>query len=104
VTHAAATRAFVLEPKGSGAFIARGTLDFDSATAALASGLEALRSGSEVEMDLSQVSSGDSAGLAVLIEWLAAARARQVRLRYTGVPAQILAVARISDIEELLTG
>ena len=54
-------------------------------------------------MDLSQVSSGDSAGLAVLIEWLAAARARKVRLRYTSVPTQILAVARISDIEELLT-
>ena len=104
MTQAAATRAFVLEPRGSGAFVGRGTLDFDSATAALARGLEALRSGTEVEMDLSQVSSGDSAGLAVLIEWLAAARARQVRLRYTGVPAQILAVARISDIEELLTG
>jgi len=100
---AAATNAFVLEPKGSGAFVARGTLDFDSATRALASGLKALRPGTDIEMDLSQVSSGDSAGLAVLIEWLAAARAHKVRLRYTNVPTQILAVARISDIEELLT-
>jgi len=31
VSQAAATRPFVLEPKGSGAFVARGTLDFDSA-------------------------------------------------------------------------
>ena len=93
--------AFVLEPKGTGAFVGRGTLDFDSATQALARGLDALNAGSNVEMDLSQVTSGDSAGLAVLIEWLAAARARQVRLHYTGVPAQILAVAKISDIEDL---
>ena len=103
MTASAKPSAFVLEQKGTGAFIARGTLDFDSATQALARGLEVLRSGGDVEMDLSQVASGDSAGLAVLIEWLATARARQVRLRYTGVPAQILAVAKISDIEELLT-
>ena len=97
------TGTFVLEPKGTGAYVARGTLDFDSATQALARGLKVLRAGSDVEMDLSQVASGDSAGLAVLIEWLAAARAHKVRLRYTGVPAQIIAVAKISDIEELLT-
>jgi phospholipid transport system transporter-binding protein len=92
----------VLEPKGPAAYLGRGTLDFDSATQALERGLDVFNSGTDVEMDLSQVSSGDSAGLAVLIEWLAAARARKVRLRYTGVPAQILAVARISEIEELL--
>jgi phospholipid transport system transporter-binding protein len=95
---------FALEPKGGNAYVAQGSLDFDSATRALARGLEVLRPGSEVEIDLSQVASGDSAGLAVLIEWLAAARARNVRLRYSGVPQQILAVARISDIEEMLAG
>ena len=97
------TGTFALEPKGAGMFVARGTLDFDSATQALARGLEVLRSGSDIEMDLSQVASADSAGLAVLIEWLAAARGRKVRLHYSGVPAQILAVAKISEIEELLT-
>ena len=62
-----------------------------------------MRAARDVEFDLTRVTSGDSAGLAVLIEWLAEARARGVRLRYVGVPAQILAVARISDIEGLLT-
>jgi phospholipid transport system transporter-binding protein len=97
------SNAFALESKAPGAFVARGTLDFDSATRALERGLEALRSGTDIEMDLSQLASSDSAGLAVLLEWLAVARTRKVRLRYTGVPAQILAVARISDIEDLLT-
>ena len=95
--------AFVLEPKGGAAYAARGPLTFDSATRALARGLEVLGSGGEVEMDLTGVSPGDSAGLAVLVEWLAAAKKRNVRLRYTGVPAQILAVARIAEIEDLLT-
>jgi phospholipid transport system transporter-binding protein len=48
------------------------------------------------------VQSGDSAGIAVLIEWLATAQARGTTLRYENVPAQMLAIARISDLEDLL--
>jgi phospholipid transport system transporter-binding protein len=55
-------------------------------------------------IDLSGVTAGDSAGLAVLVEWLSAARARGATLRYEAVPAQILAIARISDLEALLLG
>jgi phospholipid transport system transporter-binding protein len=94
---------FVLEPKGDNAYVGRGTLGFDSATRALARGLAVLGSGGDLEIDLTNVSSGDSAGLAVLLEWLAVAKQRNVRLRYTGVPAQVLAVARIAEIEGLLT-
>jgi ABC-type transporter Mla MlaB component len=39
----------------------------------------------------------------VLIEWIATAEARGARLRYENVPGQILAIARISDVQDLLT-
>ena len=94
---------FAIEQSAPGRIAARGSLDFDNAADALRRGLVLLHAARDVDIDLTQVTSGDSAGLAVLIEWLADARTRGVRLRYVGVPAQILAVARISDIEELLT-
>jgi phospholipid transport system transporter-binding protein len=91
-----------IETVAPGRLAVRGELDFDTAPAALARGLALLGSASDCEIDLSGLSSGDSAGLAVLIEWLASARRRGAKLRYTGVPAQMRAIARISALEDLL--
>ena len=91
-----------IETVAPGRLAVRGVLDFDSAPAALARGLALLGSGQDCEIDLSGVSSGDSAGLAVLIEWLASARRRGAKLRYTGVPTQMRAIARMSALEDLL--
>ena len=95
---------FRIDAAGVGRFTAHGRLTFDTAAAALPYGLALMDGATDIEIDLENVSAGDSAGLAVLIEWLAAARARNARLRYTTIPAQIMAVARISDLDELLTG
>jgi phospholipid transport system transporter-binding protein len=85
-----------------GRLTVRGDLDFDTAPTALSRGLALLGDVQDCEVDLSGLSSGDSAGLAVLIEWLASARRRGATLRFTGVPAQMRAIARISDLEDLL--
>ena len=53
-------------------------------------------------IDLGGVTGGDSAGLALLIEWLSAARAAQCDLRYENIPVQLRQLARLSDVEELL--
>lgn len=58
----------------------------------------------ELTLDLSAVPAVDSAGLALLVEWLARARAAGKRLRYTQPPTALLALARLSDVETLLTG
>jgi phospholipid transport system transporter-binding protein len=91
-----------IEAAGPGRLTVRGELDFDSAPAALSRGLALLGDAKDCEIDLSGLSSGDSAGLAVLIDWLASARRRGAALRYRGVPAQMRAIARISALEELL--
>jgi phospholipid transport system transporter-binding protein len=92
-----------IESRAPGRLAVGGELDFDTAPAALTRGLALIGDSRDCEIDLSGVSSGDSAGLAVLVEWLASAQRRGAQLRYTGVPAQILAIARLSDLEDLLT-
>jgi phospholipid transport system transporter-binding protein len=82
---------------------ARGAMSYESAARALQTGLELMPHGQPCTVDLSRVTEADSAGLAVLVEWLATARKRGTAIHYEGIPAQILAVARISDLEDLLT-
>lgn len=94
--------AFRIEPAGEGRLAASGELGFATAAAALEAGLALIDGQRAWTVDLAGVTAGDSAGLAVLVEWLSAARARGAALHYEGVPAQILAVARISDLDALL--
>lgn len=68
-------------------------------------GLELIRAaGAELTIDLSGVSAADSAGLALLIDWLARARASDKRLRYVQPPEALRALARLSDVETLISG
>jgi phospholipid transport system transporter-binding protein len=94
--------AFRIQGGGPGRLVASGELDFATAAAALESGLRLIEPGRAWTVDLAGITASDSAGLAVLVEWLSAARARGATLRYVAVPAQILAIARISELEDLL--
>ncbi|MCM2312945.1 MAG: STAS domain-containing protein [Steroidobacteraceae bacterium] len=94
--------AFRVEPAGDGRLAASGELEFATAASALAAGLALIGAQRHWTVDLAGVTAGDSAGLAVLVEWISAARARGGTLRYEAVPQQILAIARISDLEGLL--
>jgi phospholipid transport system transporter-binding protein len=95
---------FTLESSAAGRYVLRGVLGFDTARLALAQGLAVLPRDTDCEFDLAGLDGGDSAGLAVLIEWLAQARARGVALRYANVPGSLRAIARLSGIEALLDG
>jgi phospholipid transport system transporter-binding protein len=93
---------FRIASAGEGRLAASGPLDFTTAAAALRAGLGLMTGDRAWTIDLSGVTAGDSAGLAVLVEWMSAARARGTSVRYASVPEQIVAIARISDLEELL--
>ncbi len=64
--------------------------------------MAAMGGSGEQVIDLSGVTEGDSAGVAVLVELVSVAAASGMGLRYENVPAQMLAIARISDLEDLL--
>jgi phospholipid transport system transporter-binding protein len=76
-----------------------------------AAGLAALRAdpagkaaglGAELMVDLGKITRVDSAGLALLIDWLAAAQQSGRRLRYSGGPPTLRALARVSNVENLI--
>lgn len=55
-----------------------------------------------MQVDLGGVTESDSAGLAVLIEWVAAARRGGRAVRVLNVPGGIGASARIAEVDEIL--
>lgn len=68
-------------------------------------GLKAFASGAgAIEVDLKDVQRADSGGLALLIDWLAWARRARRALSYASLPPAVRSLARLSDVEELLTG
>ena len=60
--------------------------------------------GNALQINLQHVEVIDSAGLALLIDWLAVARARHCQLRYSQPPEALLALARLSEVEPLIDG
>jgi len=93
-------------PAGPGRFAVRGGLTFRTARAAVETGIRLFgaSTATALEADLSGVGAADSAGLAVLIEWLAWAHRNSRHLALTNVPHAIRAIARISEVEGLLAG
>ena len=79
-----------------------GVLHFDTVASLLPAGEQAIGAGRATLIDLKDVTESDSAGLALLIEWLSYAKGAQQPLRYENVPSQIRELAHLSDIEDLL--
>jgi phospholipid transport system transporter-binding protein len=81
-----------------------GALTFETARAAYEAGLRTLSNGSQspLQVDCGAVTESDSAGLAVLIEWLAAATKAGRKLQFQNLPDGIRAAAQISDVTGML--
>lgn len=88
---------------GEGRFRVTGNLGFETVKALLAASRQQFAGVAQIEVDLSGVTHSDSAGLALLIEWLRLARGASKSIRYTGISEQLRALARISEVEELLS-
>jgi phospholipid transport system transporter-binding protein len=95
---------FRLVAAGDGHYSAGGALTFATASRARALGAQLLKgvAGAPLEIDCAGVTAADSAGLAVLIDWLGMAKRAGARLRYSHLPAGLNALASISDVEQLL--
>lgn len=93
-----------LEALGGERYRVSGVLDAATAPALLEQSAERFSAtpGTQIHVDLGGVSEGDSAGLALLLEWLRVAKQRQQGIHFVNLPAQVAALARISEVEELL--
>ncbi|MEO7431522.1 MAG: STAS domain-containing protein [Dokdonella sp.] len=80
-----------------------GRLGFIEAPAAFARSEELLNgAASEMSVDVAGVEAVDSATLAVLLAWAARAQTDGKRIRYTGVPVGLRALAHLCDAEPML--
>jgi phospholipid transport system transporter-binding protein len=93
----------IFEPVGGGRFRIRGEMTFGTVTALLAAS-RPLFEGPEaaLEVDLAGVERADSAGLALVIEWLRGARTAGKAIRFLNTSPQLRAIAQVSDLEGLL--
>jgi phospholipid transport system transporter-binding protein len=79
-----------------------GALHFTTVSGLLAAGTDAIGRNEAGVIDLAGVTVSDSAGLALLIEWLSVAKSASRALRYENIPSQLQQLARLSEVEELL--
>ena len=93
-----------LESLGAGRFRVSGVLDASTAREMLEESEARFEQFAGLDIDLGGVGESDSAGLALLIEWLRLARQRKKEIHFANVPAQIEALARISEVEDLIGG
>ncbi len=79
-----------------------GSLHFTTVSSLLPEGVDAINHNEADVIDLAGVTTSDSAGLALLIEWLSVAKGANRTLRFENIPSQLQQLARLSEVEELL--
>ena len=97
-------RVGISEP-AAGRVVVTGELTFATARDARQLGMLVLE-GSRAErivIDCGGVTRADSAGLAVLLDWLAWGRRKSRPVSLENLPASLVAIARISEVDGLLT-
>ncbi|MGR8934756.1 MAG: STAS domain-containing protein [Gammaproteobacteria bacterium] len=85
-----------------GRFVVSGNLTFSTIDKNAVKSFPFLRGSEPVTLDFSDVGKTDSAGLALIIEWIKFARRRHIPLLFENIPEQLLALARLSGFERLL--
>jgi len=93
---------FNLTDKGDGHFSLHGKMTFQSAGEILRSSERLFEEHTRIEMDLDGVDVTDSAGLALMLEWITWANHTVREIRFTNVPEKIDAIAKTTEVDHLL--
>lgn len=89
---------------GDGQFQLSGELSFATVNGVLEESRTVLfgKPSPRIDIDLGTVTRADSAGLALLIEWLRMAQQKQCDICYYHLPEQMIAIAEAGDLISLL--
>lgn len=94
---------YTLEDLGGGRFALKGRMSFDTAAGILRESEALFEQHTLLTVDLSGVTHTDSAGLALLLEWITWANHTVREIRFDGMPAKIDAIAKTTEVDNLLT-
>ena len=89
-------------PQGRSRFGVQGVLDFDTVGPLALESRRQFIGKERMEVDLQGVRSSNSAGLALLLEWLELAHQRGISLRFRNLPESIARLAAITNLTGLL--
>ncbi len=89
--------------EGNGHFVLSGEMTFDTAERILRASEEPFEDHTRIEIDLSKVTLSDSAGLALLLEWVTWANHTVREIRFSGMPERVMAIAKTTEVDGLLT-
>jgi len=95
--------AAALTAAGDGRWVLDGVLDFSTVPTVWPTLEKLLKAGGAVSLSLAKVSQTNSAGLVMLVEARDLARRSGCRLELLDIPAEMLALARMSRCETLLS-
>ncbi len=83
-----------------GVFLIEGPLTFASIDKKTVKSFNFLNSADHICIDLGDVETTDSAGLALMIEWIKQSRQYRTRLSFRNIPPQLLALAKLSGFDD----
>lgn len=84
-----------------GYFIVDGDLTFSAMDKKTVTSFGFLAGHKEITIDLGGVGNADSAGLALMLEWIKVSRSKKISLRFRNIPQQLLNLAKLSGIDKL---
>ena len=94
---------FELQDHGDGRFSLNGEMSFETAERILHASEEPFLQHTRIEIDLSGITKSDSAGLALLLEWITWANHTVREIRFVRMPERVLAIAKTTEVDDLLT-
>ncbi len=93
---------YSLEDLGEGRFRLAGRMTFDTTGSILKDSEQLFDQHTLLTVDLSGITQTDSAGLALLLEWITWANHTVREIRFEGMPEKIHAIARTTEVDSLL--
>lgn len=94
--------AVTLEQQGDGRFAVQGELNLVTVGALWKESRRLFQRQPPVWIDLAGVSHCDSAGVALLVDWLRQARTDGRDLKFANPTPQMLAIIKVTDLDDLL--
>jgi phospholipid transport system transporter-binding protein len=88
--------------RGNGDWLLEGELDFFTVPGVLDRSRSCQPGEGAIRVDLKGVTRADSAGLALLLEWLRKAERAGCSISFVNVPEQLMSIARVCGLEEIL--
>src|SRR3990167_6394962 len=83
-------------------FLLSGELDFSNVMLIYEKSLSQLKQAQQLNFDFSQLHSSNSAGLALIVEWIKYAKQHKKKISLTNLPDNLLSIAKAAGIDKLI--